>query len=85
MLHMLCYITLYRVNRCDMAKGPSGRIVIELDPELKDELYIALEKEGLKMKQWFIENAEDFLVNRSQLKLPFSGSSGKNTTKRKTA
>jgi len=55
-----------------MPKGPSGRVVIELDPELKDELYFALEKEGLNMKQWFIESAQDFLSNRSQLKLQFS-------------
>ena len=54
-----------------MPKGPSGRVVIELDPELKDELYFALDKEGLKMKQWFIESAQDFLSNRSQLKLQF--------------
>lgn len=55
-----------------MSKGPSGRVVIELDPELKDELYDALNKEGLNMKQWFIESAQDFLSNRSQLKLQFA-------------
>lgn len=68
-----------------MPKGPSGRIVIELDPDLKDELYIALEKEGLNMKQWFIENAQDFLSNRSQLKLQFARSSKDKLNKRETA
>ena len=54
-----------------MPKGTSGRIVIEIEPEMKDELYTALEKEGLKMKQWFLENALEFLKNRQQLTLAF--------------
>ena len=52
-----------------MPKGPSGRVVIELDTEFKDELYSALEKEGLNMKQWFVSTASEFLKNRSQLNL----------------
>ena len=52
-----------------MAKGTSGRIVIEIDPDLKQELYDALDKEGLKLKQWFLKNAEDYLRDRSQLSL----------------
>ena len=52
-----------------MAKGNSGRIVIEIDPLLKDELYTALKKEDLNMKEWFLSNAEEFLKNRSQMKL----------------
>ncbi len=52
-----------------MAKGSSGRIVIEIDPSFKGELYMELEKEGLKMKEWFIANAEDFMKDRSQLSL----------------
>ena len=68
-----------------MPKGPSGRIVIELDPDLKDELYIARQKEGLNMKQWFIENAQDFLANRSQLSLEFATNSKEKLDKRGTA
>lgn len=52
-----------------MPKGPSGRIVIEIDPELKSELYDALEHEGLNLKQWFLDNLENFLKDRSQLSL----------------
>jgi len=52
-----------------MPKGPSGRIVIEIDPELKAELYDALEHEGLNLKQWFLDNLENFLKDRSQLSL----------------
>ena len=52
-----------------MAKGPSGRIVVEIDPELKNELYEALKKEGLHMRDWFLANTKEFIKNRSQLKL----------------
>ena len=52
-----------------MAKGMSGRLVIEIDPELKDELYTALNKEGLNLKQWFLLNTEQYLSNRSQMSL----------------
>lgn len=47
----------------------SGRLVIEIDPELKDELYTALNKEGLNLKQWFLLNTEQYLSNRSQMSL----------------
>ncbi len=33
-----------------MAKGNSGRIVIEIDPAIKEQLYTALEKEELTLK-----------------------------------
>ena len=52
-----------------MAKGSSGRIVIEIDPDLKQELYDALDKEDLKLKQWFLKNVEAYLRDRSQLSL----------------
>mgnify|MGYP001817278593 CR=1 FL=1 len=52
-----------------MAKGSSGRIVIEIEPELKQELYGVLEREGLNLKRWFLENVEDYLRNRMQLPL----------------
>lgn len=52
-----------------MAKGTSGRIVIEMDPTIKQELYNSLEKEGLTLKQWFLENVDQFLSNRSQISL----------------
>ncbi|VAW65877.1 hypothetical protein MNBD_GAMMA11-3451 [hydrothermal vent metagenome] len=65
-----------------MAKGSSGRIVIEIVPEIKHELYEALDKEGLTLKQWFLTNAEVFLKNRGQMSLlPVEdGHVGKNHT-----
>ena len=53
-----------------MAKGSSGRLVIEIDPELKQELYHALGEENLNLKQWFLGNVTNFLDHRNQPELP---------------
>lgn len=52
-----------------MARGKSGRIVIETDPKLKDELYLALTKKGITLKDWFLQQAEDFIKNSDQIKM----------------
>ena len=52
-----------------MSRGSSGRIVIEIDPEIKKELYSALAKDGMNLKQWFLQNVDTFLSNQSQLSL----------------
>ena len=44
-----------------MAKGNSGRLVIEIDPLMKQELYAALGQKGLNMKEWFLMNAKVYL------------------------
>jgi hypothetical protein len=44
-----------------MAQGPSGRIVIEMDPDVKQELHSALERSGMTLKEWFIQRAEEYL------------------------
>ena len=49
-----------------MSIGKSGRIVIEVDPELKRELHSALMKEPSTLKQWFIANAKKYLETRNQ-------------------
>jgi len=61
-----------------MAKGSSGRIVIEIDPELKQELYHALGEEGINMKQWFLGNAGQYLEERTQPSFPFVSSAFNN-------
>ena len=45
----------------DSVKGDSGRIVIEVDPDLKRRLYSALAMNNLTLKQWFIELAQQHL------------------------
>ncbi|MCG6869669.1 MAG: hypothetical protein LJE91_13355 [Gammaproteobacteria bacterium] len=52
-----------------MPIGQSGRIVIEIDPELKQELYSSLEDEGLTLKQWFLDRVTEHLRGRNQLSL----------------
>lgn len=52
-----------------MARGTSGRIVIEIDPETKNELYQQLKKDDSNLKAWFLEHVDNFLKGRHQLTL----------------
>jgi len=61
-----------------MAKGSSGRIVIEIDPELKQELYHALGEDGINMKRWFLGNVGQYLDERAQPSFPFVSSAFNN-------
>ena len=49
--------------------GKSGRIVIEIDPETKQQLYSMLALNGLNLKEWFLNNAEQFIDQKGQLQL----------------
>jgi hypothetical protein len=49
-----------------MSVGNSGRIVIEVDTELKKMLYASLEKENITLKEWFVRNATTYLRNAEQ-------------------
>jgi len=60
-----------------MAIGKSsGRIVLEVDPDLKKQLYRTLAKDGLTLKQWFLERTEKYLVDSTQLGIPFEEPEG---------
>lgn len=59
-----------------MPVGQSGRLVIEIDPELKKELYAALEEDGVNLKQWFLARVQERLRDRKQLNLPLAVSDG---------
>jgi len=54
-----------------MPRGNSGRIVLEVDPSKKNELYEALGKDGLTLKDWFLSQARHYLQNRNQTELLF--------------
>lgn len=55
-----------------MARGHSGRIVLEIDPSLKNELYSILARDGVTLKEWFIDKAEKHIERKnSQLRLNF--------------
>lgn len=49
-----------------MAKGHSGRIVIEVDPSLKRELYGALAVDDSTMKEWFLGHAGEYLKSKDK-------------------
>jgi hypothetical protein len=52
-----------------MSIGSSGRIVIELDPEIKRVLYSALMREGLTLKDWFLREAKIYLAEAEKMQL----------------
>ena len=49
-----------------MAVGESGRIVIDVDPEVKRRLYSALALSGSTLKDWFLKNAFTFCEESQQ-------------------
>lgn len=49
-----------------MAIGKGGRIVVELDPELKQRLYQQLEEDKLTMKAWLQQQIDVYLHDRRQ-------------------
>ena len=51
-----------------MSIGSSGRIVIEVEPEVKRHLYAVLAREGLTLKEWFLREANGYL-DKKQLPL----------------
>jgi hypothetical protein len=46
-----------------MSIGSSGRVVVELDPQLKRQLYSALAARGMSLKEWLVLNAKQFLCD----------------------
>lgn len=56
-----------------MSIGNSGRVVIEIEPELKRQLHAVLRLEGKNLKSWFLENVEELLKQHNQQQtLPFT-------------
>ena len=49
-----------------MAQGKSGRIVIDIEPEFKQELYQALAVHGSTLKDWFLRNAHQLCDETKQ-------------------
>lgn len=62
MLHHMRHITR-------MARGDSGRIVVEIEPEMKRRLYSALALSGSTLKDWFLKAASEFCADAGQLSL----------------
>lgn len=53
-----------------MPRGGSGRVVIELDPNLKRRLYNTLAIDGSTLKDWFVEVASSYINEREQPSFP---------------
>jgi len=57
---------LYVTLAIAMARGLSGRIVIEVDPATKHDLYVALARRGLTLKAWFLHETGQYLEAEGQ-------------------
>ena len=49
----------------------SGRVVVDVPPDLKFALHAALAADGLSLKEWFIQRATQYLDERRQPPLAF--------------
>ena len=63
-LRHLGYVT------CMAQHGESGRIVINVQPELKRRLYAALSLSGSTLKDWFMKAAEELCEEKRQPVIP---------------
>lgn len=60
-----------------MSIGSSGRIVIEVEPGVKRELYAALARDGSTLKEWFLRSAQVYLSSTAgQMALPLASAAG---------
>lgn len=51
--------------------GTSGRVVVEISPELKQELHAVLRLNGSNLKEWFVHQALDYIQKKGG-QLPLS-------------
>jgi DNA (cytosine-5)-methyltransferase 1 len=70
-----------------MSHGESGRIVIDVEPELKRELYSNLSLSGSTLKEWFLKAATTYMRDTGQPTLfqpvaPVPKANGKRTLKK---
>lgn len=54
------------VTSLSMARGKSGRIVADIDPALKKDLYMALASKNITLKSWIKEEARRLIEEESQ-------------------
>jgi len=60
-----------------MARGQSGRVVLEIDPVLKRRLHARLASDGLTLKDWFLERVDRYLHQPTQESLPLERQTGR--------
>lgn len=52
-----------------MSIGNSGRIVIEIEPSIKRQLYSSLARDGMTLKEWFLREVNAYLTSQRYLNL----------------
>ena len=68
----LCYMLNFMLHESTyMPVGKSGRIVIEIDPNLKQELYESLNRDDSSLKKWFLDHVDNYLSGRAQFAIDF--------------
>lgn len=66
-----------------MAQGSSGRVVIDIDPVLKKDIYDAIRSRGSNMREWFLHMVErEFELSEAER---HAISNGEATTERRVA
>lgn len=60
-----------------MAIGKSNRIVVDLEPEFKEQVYAALKARGLTFKEWLTAQATNDLLKAQTQKKQHSKSEGR--------
>lgn len=50
-----------------MPRGPSGRVVVQLDVTLKKELHATLAREGSTLKEWLTRVATEYIQTCNHL------------------
>jgi hypothetical protein len=53
-----------------MSVGASGRLVIEVDPQFKKELYSVLTRRGMTLKEWFLAQAGSCIASEREVRKP---------------
>lgn len=69
LIELACHVTLGTLHGI-MPAGPSGRIVVEVDPEFKKQLYSALAAQGSTLKDWFLRAGRKYCEETQQPTLP---------------
>jgi hypothetical protein len=60
------YVTYVMLCILHSMIGDSGRIVVEVEPDLKRRLYSALALEHQSLKDWFIDRATEYVRSQQQ-------------------
>ncbi len=53
-----------------MARGKSGKVVIEIDPDVKHQLYSVLATKNQTLKDWFLEATSVYLTSLEETHVP---------------